>query len=105
MKPEPWNSFEPDLVTVLKRPPATSPNSALQLFVMSENSEMESCITATTGPVTLASLLSTPSTTKLLPRGRVPPTEPPSPVTPAERSTTFGERTARSEEHTSELQS
>src|SRR5438132_8588106 len=66
-------------------------------------------------PVTPRLLSSTPSTVKLLSRGRVPPTDPPMPVTPPGCAITLGASTARfsrlpfsvprSEEHTSELQS
>src|SRR6266481_8572509 len=46
-------------------------------------------------PVTPRLFSSTPSTVKLLSRGRVPPTDPPIPVTPPGCATTLGASTAR----------
>ncbi len=46
------------------------------------NSSTASWMTGAIEPVTLGSLLSTPSTVKLLFRGRLPPIDPPSPTTP-----------------------
>src|SRR5256884_1366781 len=46
-------------------------------------------------PVTPRLLSSTPSTVKLLSRGRVPPTDPPIPVTPPGCAITLGASTAR----------
>src|SRR2546430_9471074 len=58
------------------------PYPALNCWVRSVKSPTASGITYWIGPVTETSLLSTPSTTKLLLRGRLPPMAPPTPATP-----------------------
>src|SRR5258707_14233907 len=63
-------------------PAVECPYSALNWLVSSVNSPTASGMMYCTGPVTDTSLLSTPSTTKLLFRGRLPPMAPPTPATP-----------------------
>src|SRR5690348_14881590 len=63
-------------------PAVECPYSALNWLVSSVNSPTDSGITYWTGPVTETSLLSTPSTTKLLFRVRFQPMAPPTPATP-----------------------
>src|SRR3954469_11879232 len=92
---EPWNVFVPVLVTRLNCPPEECPVSALYWFVCNVNSARESGITVEFGPVTPRLLSSTPSTLKLFSRGRVPPTDPPTPVTPPGCATTLGASTAK----------
>src|SRR5205807_3421983 len=65
---------------VLNCPPEECPNSGENWFCSTENSATASLGTFTRGPVTLVSLLSTPSMVKLLLRGLCPPTEGPVPT-------------------------
>src|SRR5256886_14753632 len=92
---DPSKLFVPVLVTRVNWPPAECPYSALNLLVVRLNSATASGITVELFPVTPRLLSSTPSTVKLLSRGRVPPTDPPIPVTPPGCATTLGASTAR----------
>src|SRR5204863_9354549 len=85
----------PDFVTVKNCPPLERANSAENWFCNKENSATTSGETYTCGPVTDLSLLSTPSTMKLLLRGRCPPTEPPEPTPTPPELDTFGAINAR----------
>src|SRR6266436_2852903 len=93
--PDPCQLFVPVFVTRLNWPPAECPYSALNRLVVRLNSATASGMTVELFPVTPRLLSSTPSTVKLLSRGRVPPTEPPIPVTPPGCATTLGASTAR----------
>src|SRR5258708_22575517 len=93
--PDPCQVLVPVLVTRTNWPPAECPYSALNWLVFRANSPTASGITVELLPVTPKLLSSTPSTTKLLSLGRVPPTEPPIPVTPPGWATTLGAKTAR----------
>src|SRR6266436_3486410 len=93
--PDPCQLFVPVFVTRLNWPPAEWPYSALNWLVVRANSATASGITVELLPVTPRLLSSTPSTVKLLSRGRVPPTDPPTPVTPPGMATTLGAKTAR----------
>src|SRR6267142_1736993 len=92
---EPWKLFVPVLVTRLNWPPEECPVSALNWLVCKVNSATASGITVEFGPVTPRLLSSTPSTLKLFSRGRVPPTDSPTPLTPPGCATTLGASTAR----------
>src|SRR5262249_38893964 len=92
--PLPWNSLVPDFVVAMNCPAVECPNSARNWFVSSVKSSTDSWMTGASAPVTLGLLLSTPSTTKLLLRGRFPPTEPPIPVTPPDWVATPGAKIA-----------
>src|SRR5512146_615349 len=93
--PEPCQLLVPVVVTRLNCPPAEWPYSALNWLVIRFNSETVSGITLELAPVTPMLLSSTPSTVKLLLRGRFPPTAPPVPATPPGWATVFGAKTAR----------
>src|SRR5262249_8851541 len=92
---EPWNEFVPRLGTGMNFPPGERAHSAWYWFDRSENSDTASGEMYTCGPVTDLSLLSTPSTTKLLFLARWPPTEPPVPTPTPPVLTTLGAINAR----------
>jgi hypothetical protein len=72
-KPEPWYSFEPDLVMALKTELELRPNSAENWLVTSRTSWMRSgLLRAMAAPATPKSLLSCPSMRKLFERRRPP---------------------------------
>src|SRR5215470_17422950 len=93
--PDPCQLLVPVLVTRLNWPPAECPYSALNWLVVTLNSATASGITVELFPVTPRLLSSTPSTLKLLSRGRVPPTLPPTPCEPPGVAITLGASTAR----------
>src|SRR5215467_14066331 len=76
-------------------PPVERANSAWYWLESNENSATASGETYTCGPVTPLSLLSTPSSTKLLLRARWPPTEPPVPTPTPPLLVTLGATSAR----------
>ena len=72
-KPEPWNAFDPLLVSTFSTEPAARPYSAANWLVMSRSSWMMSVLfSGCWRPVTLGSLLSCPSIMKLFDRERIP---------------------------------
>ena len=91
----PLNWLVPDLVVVMNWPAVEWPNSAANWLVMSWNSCTESWMGTAIAPFTSPLLLSRPSTTKLLFRGRFPPMVPPCPATPPDCVPTPGARTAK----------
>src|SRR5205814_10049521 len=70
----------PLITTVLNCPPDECPNSGLNWFCRTVKFATASFGILISGPVTDLLLLSTPSTVKLLLRGRCPPTEGPEPA-------------------------
>src|ERR1700751_2040794 len=76
---DPWKLFVPLLIVVLNWPPEECPNSELNWFEINEKLSTASLGTMISDPVTDLLLLSTPSTVKLLSRGRWPPTDGPTP--------------------------
>src|ERR1043165_6413987 len=94
-KPLPWYELVPDLVMVLNAPAPPELNSALKLYCRNENSLTVSGMTPRTLPLPPTSLLSPPSTEKLLERWRRPPVTAPSLQTPIGGEITFGASRAR----------